>query len=404
MSLSDITENIEFLSKSTDWEINAEIDELDNERWPKIIIESEKKKYFCVEDTFLSDEISVSIAEVGNLDCPIEETVIKKLLNISSKAVFGFEDETILDMNIDTQTISPNKLCVEINPNSLRQVLNRIGLGLNFDDTSKLDIHLHNLLVYGPGQFFKAHRDSEKMSNMVGTLVIVLPCKHEGGDLIIDHMKESHEFFASQNPNYIKCIAFYADCKHEITQVKVGHRVALTYNIVLNSPNIKDIIPNNVDVALNNAVLKFFSTSVEGRNNPRLLAFMMNHKYTEYGLRWNMIKGIDRTIAHALYAIAKRQGRKPCLALAEIQETRSEDEVDRDISLYFWIDDENLKFILPKEFIDEKKLFTLNINEICTIAATSNVCEAIDNEFHFYGNNAAEISYWYRRGCVVVWK
>lgn len=44
-----------------------------------------------------------------------------------------------------------------------------------------LQAHLHNALIYGPGQFFKMHQDTEKMQGMVLTLVLVWPCAHLGG-------------------------------------------------------------------------------------------------------------------------------------------------------------------------------------------------------------------------------
>ena len=43
------------------------------------------------------------------------------------------------------------------------------------------------MLVYGKGQFFLPHQDSEKDDAMVGTLVVSLPSAHTGGELVIEH-------------------------------------------------------------------------------------------------------------------------------------------------------------------------------------------------------------------------
>ena len=55
----------------------------------------------------------------------------------------------------------------------------RIQSELSLQNTFKAK--LHKLLIYRTGSCFKAHRDSEKESNMFATLVIQLPSKYEGG-------------------------------------------------------------------------------------------------------------------------------------------------------------------------------------------------------------------------------
>src|SRR5881628_3606620 len=50
---------------------------------------------------------------------------------------------------------------------------------------SRLRSELHNLLVYGPGQFFLTHQDSEKADDMIGTLIVVLPSNFTGGAIEI---------------------------------------------------------------------------------------------------------------------------------------------------------------------------------------------------------------------------
>ena len=47
------------------------------------------------------------------------------------------------------------------------------------------------MLVYGKGQFFLPHQDSEKDDAMVGTLVVSLPSAHTGGELVVDHAGQS---------------------------------------------------------------------------------------------------------------------------------------------------------------------------------------------------------------------
>jgi hypothetical protein len=52
----------------------------------------------------------------------------------------------------------------------------------------------HSMLVYGKGQFFLPHQDSEKDDAMVGTLVVSLPSAHTGGELVVGHAGESKAY------------------------------------------------------------------------------------------------------------------------------------------------------------------------------------------------------------------
>ncbi len=44
-------------------------------------------------------------------------------------------------------------------------------------------IQPHKLLMYGPGSVVKAHKDTERVPNVFGTLVVCLPSQHEGGEV-----------------------------------------------------------------------------------------------------------------------------------------------------------------------------------------------------------------------------
>ena len=56
---------------------------------------------------------------------------------------------------------------------------------------SRLEAGLHTMLVYGRGQSFLPHRDSEKDDAVIGTLVVTLPSPHTGGELIVGHGGQS---------------------------------------------------------------------------------------------------------------------------------------------------------------------------------------------------------------------
>lgn len=87
------------------------------------------------------------------------------------------------------------------------------------------------MLVYGPGQFFLPHQDSEKTNDMVGTLVVTLPSPFRGGAMVIEHQGQRLTFPAPRQP--LSFLAFYADCRHEVRPVRDGYRIVLTYDLSL---------------------------------------------------------------------------------------------------------------------------------------------------------------------------
>lgn len=353
-------------------------------------------EFFCVEDKFSSSDIQVSVHDVGPIHFPINEETVKKLIAVSEKAKFGKGTKTVLDTTYrDTQTISARNLNVNIDQRSLGNVLKRVGEELNIQENSTLEVHLYNMLIYGPGQFFKKHRDTEKIPNMVATLVIVLPSAYTGGGLIIEHNGLSHKFHGySLNPEIIKCVTFYADCFHEVEEIKEGYRVALTYNVELKFGPLPDLRPVNEN--LRNVVKNYFSNN----ENADKLVYYLDHQYTENSLRWHFLKGSDQSRAKALLAVAKREGYCPCLSLVEYHESYQEgcrSSARKWIKLYFWIDENNQRFDNGEIEISE--------DEICCTMDTKKFFDPFKRtEEGYMGNWSGNIDEWYHRSCVVLWK
>ncbi len=53
------------------------------------------------------------------------------------------------------------------------------------DRETRIVAHLDKLNVYTEGDFFKAHVDTPRSPDMFGTLLIHLPVRHEGGQLVV---------------------------------------------------------------------------------------------------------------------------------------------------------------------------------------------------------------------------
>ena len=71
---------------------------------------------------------------------------------------------------------------------------------------------------------------------MFGSLVVVLPAPHEGGQLVLrlggqEWIVDFMEQFAAATEPSICFVAFFSDIEHEVLPVTSGHRVTLTYNL-----------------------------------------------------------------------------------------------------------------------------------------------------------------------------
>jgi 2OG-Fe(II) oxygenase superfamily len=176
-----------------------------------------------------ANSLRVEIEGVGQLKLPVTPAQARKLIQRARPASFGRGEETLTDVSVrDTWEITPD--LVTITTTGWPALLDNIRDDLGLPPRTRLSAELHSVLVYGKGQFFLPHQDSEKDDDMVATLVLTLPSKHTGGELVIHHNGESDIHRA--HPSDLSFAAFYADCRHEITPVKSGFRVALTFNLL----------------------------------------------------------------------------------------------------------------------------------------------------------------------------
>ena len=238
---------------------------------------------------------------------------------------------------------------------------------------------------------------------MVATMVVVLPAPHIGGDLRIHHNKDKHRFVSENiDAESIECVAFYADCQHEVEKVRKGSRVVLTYNLTLE--NGVSTLDASSNPALEKALKDYFdlSAGVE-RNEPLKLAYLLEHSYTEHSLNWRRLKGGDGQRARALAATAQKVGLVPHLALAEIHECWSAEDEDSepderlygDRTLSTWFDKDNHRLSYGRCSISE--------DELCSNVPYMD-SKPDEEEFEGYTGNAGNtVDYWYRRAAVVLW-
>ena len=158
---------------------------------------------------------------------------------------------------------------------------------------------------------------------MAGTLVVSLPSAHTGGELVVDHAGESETYRASKEK--LTFVVFYASCRHEVTPVRSGYRVALTFNLLADREADAQVAGPAADLA--HCLTEHFTAPVTrlyggaDAGPPNRLVYLLDHEYTQRSLNWNRLKGVDARRAALLRAAADQAGCEAVLALAEVKET-----------------------------------------------------------------------------------
>ncbi|KAF2805823.1 uncharacterized protein BDZ99DRAFT_501424 [Mytilinidion resinicola] len=126
------------------------------------------------------------------IDFPLSRDHVQCLINISHQAPFGQGTRTIVDTSArNTWEINAHDFEI-INPRwsfftddvVLPKVFDKLG------ETGGRELNyaeLYKMFLYEEGAMFRKQKDTEKVPGMFGTLVIVLPSQHEGGDVEVTH-------------------------------------------------------------------------------------------------------------------------------------------------------------------------------------------------------------------------
>jgi len=359
-----------------------------------------------VEGALPLEALAVEVGGTGRLGQPLLTDQSEALHALSRPARFGRRDKTLLDTRVrHTGEIDADAVSLAWAPGAFQDLQSAVARGLGLP---AVQASLHKLLVYGTGQFFKPHQDTEKQPGMVATLVLVWPSAHIGGGLQLSRHERSGRFESQQlRAPALRWLAFYADCRHEVLPVTEGWRVVLTFDVML-SPAVAPVRPPP-HPALVAALRQAFFDPVGPRRAPWVL--LLDHQYTEHGLRWSLLKAEDRQHAPALRAAAEALGLEVHLALAEVHELWSagaprrnrrgvpqapdrDELIDEDVGLDFWVgaDDQPV----------QRTSLRLSLREVQAFVPTDEAF-LVDQAYEGYmGNYGETLDYWYRRAAVVL--
>jgi hypothetical protein len=378
---------------------------------------------FCVSGSAPAMFPGLTVEGMGPIGLPLTSGQAEELKRHCHQAPYGKGEKTLVDTNVRrVWELKPEHFTLT-NPDwegflktAVRKVQEELGLG-----SQKLESHLYDLLLYEPGSFFLPHRDGEKLDRMVATLVVVLPSSFQGGELVVRHEGEEMTIdFSGENLFHIHYAAFYADCEHEVRPLQQGYRLCLVYNLTLVKAKKAITAPRHSQYL--DKITQLLRRWVEKEEPPKLVV-TLEHRYTQDGLAWDALKGVDRARAQALYEAGRQADCQVYLALLTFYESgaavdygydygrrrRWDDDEDEDEDSGPYEMEEVFESSLTAEDWSDREgnrvpLGSLDVEteEVLDPEAI----EAIDPEEEFEGytgNAGMTLQRWYRHGAIVLW-
>lgn len=373
--------------------------------------------HFFAQGRLALNRLAVEVDGFGGLPQPLSAEQAQALQALSEPAHFGLREQTLLDTAVrHTGEIDADRLALHWQPGAFAQLQQQVALALG---VRRLEAWLHNLLIYGPGQFFKPHQDTERHPGMVATLVLVWPSAHIGGELRVV-LGDEEGRLASQHLHLpeLRWFAFYADCRHEVLPVEEGWRVVLTFDLVMPADAAGSDLPAARQTELQEALRQ--AMGLDG-DAPRLAPWvlLLDHEYTEHGLRWPLLKGDDRWRVAALREAAEALGLHVHLALAELHETWTTEPVFRSRRSGSGRDyDEPTDEVEPSELIEEqmsldfwvgadgrvgpRRSLAIDPEDTLCFVDTDESYRTAEEYEGYMGNYGDTLDYWYRRAALVI--
>ncbi len=382
---------------------------------------------FCVSGEMPIISPGLEITGLGEIGLPISAAAAKRLIKQAEQAPYGLGEETVLDTSVRRVWQIGDQAVTFTNsdwPNFVRDVADEIAAEFGIKQDIKADFY--KLLVYEKGSFFTAHRDTEKAPGMFATLVIALPSKHKGGELVVSHAGQTERisFDSKRSTSSIQYAAFFADCLHEVTPVESGYRVCLVYNLSVPRLKKQPAGPKQFSSIkyLSELLIQIFAEGTQEK-----IAIPLAHEYSHEGLTLGMLKGHDSEMVDAIGLACEQGGFEAQLAALEIMQSGSPDYSTVTFpsrrSRRYWDDDDefsdaDVESADFEEVYDER----WDINCFCSLNGkpaiydflTVEVAELVAKDpledwprkqtvTEATGNEGATMERWYRRTCVVIW-
>ena len=286
------------------------------------------KSIDCPGDYFAGGRLEslpprMRVESVGKIAYPILEAQVAALIGAAERAPYGRGPDTVLDRSVrDCWQIGAEDVHLS-GPrweSSLASILDHVARGLGLPG-ERINAHLYKLLIYETGGFFAEHRDTEKADGMVATLVVSLPVGGDGGELVIRHGdREATLDLRVDDLGELAYAGFYADCVHRTKPVRVGHRISLVFNVIV-KPGCEGVPAGTPDLSAQiDEAGRILANWPRGEACPDKVVWLLEHQYSEEGLDFDSLKGLDAPVGRTLAAAAERADCALYLGVLRIQE------------------------------------------------------------------------------------
>ena len=237
---------------------------------------------------------ALGVEGVGMLGMPVVQ--MEALCKASTIAPFGRGLETVTDESIrKAREIDGAKIHLADNFGAqIQEVAKRLATKLGVNEHVEVEARLYKLALYETGGFFKTHKDTERSEGNFASLVIQLPCEHQGGTLVVRQGTADEKRFEDASLDSFMAVAFWADMDHEVEPVTRGSRVCLLYNLVRTGKG-----PTPVPMDFQGIKAKL--AAIEWDDDDEKAVLQLEHQYTTTNLpKFATLKGRDRAIVEAL--------------------------------------------------------------------------------------------------------
>lgn len=156
---------------------------------------------------------------------------------------------------------------------------------------------------------------TEKADRMFGIIALCLPCKHEGGEVVVSFNGKRETLSTAATSEWlVSYLGWYADVTHEVRPVISGYRIVLTFNLVQNGPAIRSSLADHdgLTASLQSTMLRWTNTGARS-----YVICLLHHKYTDASLSLDRLKGRDRSRVQSAATFAEKCDFICCLASVE---------------------------------------------------------------------------------------
>ncbi len=288
----------------------------------RLLMSIDRPGSYCASGKMFAPLPVLSVSGMDALSFPVPESQVKTLIECSRRSPFGKGTETLVDKEVrDSWEINSSEFSLKGRGwnEAFAAIVEAAADGLGCP-RERFRADIYKLLVYEQGGFFLPHRDTEKTDGMVATLVVALPVRGSGGEVVVRH--KGHETVIDMRggePSEIAWAAFYADCEHEIRPVRDGNRIVLVYNLALLN-GAGELAAPDFGAETQRVADELSAWRSECRADDKIV-WLLDHDYSEAGLSFDSLKNIDASVARVLKEASKAAGYSLYAAIVTIEES-----------------------------------------------------------------------------------